>query len=296
MKKLFQIQAGDTVEVIAPASRCSLQQLSGLCELLTSWQLKVIVDDNLFGDDLLCSNSDSQRFALLKRALSRPETKALICARGGYGSMRLIPNLMSIVPPVPKLLLGMSDITALHLFVQQKWGWPTLHASLSSHVSQDSIQVTKAVVFGSIPEVVFIGTPLNSAAAQSGVIETSVIGGNLSIIQTSIGTSWQMEGAQKIVFLEEIGERGYRVDRMLEHLSQTGLLSDVAAIIFGDFLGGNEPNETNIIMPVLKRFAEQSNVPMIHIVGIGHGETNFPLPMGVKATLILGDEVKLRVG
>src|SRR5690348_3082 len=116
MQSLPILKPGDSVEVIAPAARCSDQQLTALKELLASWQLNCTVDQHIFGDDLLCANTDEIRFQCLKNALLNPDTKAVICARGGYGSMKLIPALSKLTPPPsPKLFLGMSDITALHL-------------------------------------------------------------------------------------------------------------------------------------------------------------------------------------
>ena len=107
MKKLPRLKQGDRVEIIAPASRCADALLHDLHALLTSWNLNCVVSENIFGDDLLCANSDDVRFSLLKQALYHPETKAVICARGGYGSMRLIPELAKLTPePQPNYLLG----------------------------------------------------------------------------------------------------------------------------------------------------------------------------------------------
>ena len=133
MQNLPILKAGDRVEIIAPASRCSTEVINRLRDLLHSWNLKCIINDTLFGDDLLCANSDEQRLRLLKEALTNSHTKAVICARGGYGSMRLIPGLSTLTKPMqPKLFIGMSDITALHLFFEEQWSWPTVHGALAT--------------------------------------------------------------------------------------------------------------------------------------------------------------------
>ena len=295
MRTLPYLKMGDTVEIIAPAARSTDERLADLKKLLISWQLQCIVDDQIFGDDLLCANSDAKRFQLLKNAVERPETKAIICVRGGYGSARLMPELDNIITPrFPKLFVGMSDITALHLYFQQKWQWPTLHAALGRDLfSDESTEAVKRILLGEVNQITMPGIALNELARADAIINAEIVGGNLSIIQTSIGTSWQINTANKILFLEETNERGYRVDRQLEHLRQVGIFKNVKAIIFGDFIKGNEPDGTSLIKPVLERFAQSCGIPVVQIAGIGHDRTNFPLPLGTPAKLILSSSPQL---
>jgi muramoyltetrapeptide carboxypeptidase len=295
MFKLPILKAGDQIEIIAPASRSTDEQLIALKTLLTSWQLNCIINDHIFGEDLLCANSDAARFESLKNALLNPKTSAIICARGGYGSMRLIPELSKIHPPCsPKLFIGMSDITALNLFLQQHWQWPVIHGALApDKFSPESTRALQSLLFGETHQIVFRGEALNVAAKELMIIESTITGGNLAILQTSIGTIWQTDAQEKILFIEEIAERGYRVDRMLEHLRQAGILKDIVAIIFGDFTGGAEPDGSSLINPVLDRFASNCEIPIIRILGIGHDYVNHPLPLGTKVQLSLGDEIQL---
>lgn len=295
MYQLPTIKAGDQIEIIAPASRCAVDLLEGLKHILTSWQLQCIVNENIFGQDLLCANSDSMRLDSLTKALQDPETKAVICARGGYGSMRLIPELAKTAPPnSPKLFIGMSDITALNLFLLQQWKWPVVHGALSpDKFSPDSTAALKSLIFGELPQIEFQGKALNTAAKRNSILESSIVGGNLSLLQTSIGTLWQVAARDQILFIEEVAERGYRIDRMFEHLHQAGIFKNIAAIILGDFTGGKEPNGSSLVNPVLERFAGACDVPVIRIQGIGHDHINHPLPLGTKVQLVLGNEIKL---
>ncbi len=296
MRSLHILKPGDSVEVIAPASRCTDKQLADIKELLTSWELNCIIQPDIFGDDLLCANSDSARFKLLKNALENSHTKAIICARGGYGCMRLIPKLAQLQPPAAnKLFVGMSDITALNLFLQQKWQWPVIHSSglTRDKFSSESISAVKAIFFGEKKDNVFLGTALNSLAEQHCHVRGPITGGNLCLVQTSIGTLWQIDTRNKIIFLEEVNERGYRIDRMLEHLQQAGLFDEALAIVLGDFLEGNEPDGSSLVQPVLERFAQNCKIPVIQVKNIGHGFVNFPLVLGVEATLKLGKQVSL---
>lgn len=288
MQKCPNLKPGDTVEIIAPASRCTDQQLLALKTLLTSWELDCIISPDIFGNDFLCANTDDNRFNLLKKALFNPKTKAVICARGGYGSMRLIPELSKLTPPkTPKCFVGMSDITALNLFLQQAWHWPVIHGSLSQDkFSIESIDAHKSILFGQVNQVEFLVHPLNALAEKK--IKAKLTGGNLSLVQASLGTRWQIDGRNKIILLEEINERGYQIDRMLAQLQQANVFQEAAAIVFGDCLNGKEPDGSSLIQPVLERFAKESVIPVLQVKGIGHGPTNFPIPLGIDAELHSG--------
>ena len=116
--QIAPLKLGDVVDIIAPASRCAQSVVDDLISLLTSWGLKPHVPELLFSDDLLCANSDTARFSQLEIALTNNKSKAVICVRGGYGSLRLIPQLLDIPSPqIAKWFIGMSDVTALHLFL-----------------------------------------------------------------------------------------------------------------------------------------------------------------------------------
>lgn len=295
MKKLPVLSPGDSIEIIAPSSRSTDSQLLALQELLASWGLNCIVQEDIFARDLLCANTDEMRFSHLKNALLNPNTKAVICVRGGYGATRLIPKLATLHPPeMTKIFIGISDITCLHLYLQQHWGWPTIHgAAAPDKFSKESIAAVKSILFGDTPIEFNDLIPLNKQAKKEGMIKGQVTGGNLAIVQSGIGTSWHMDGRDKIILLEEVGERGYRVDRMLEHLEQAKVFSNATAIILGDFLEGLEPNGSSLIEPVLQRFAEHSAIPVLRISGIGHGAINYPIPLGTEVHLQLGAQPQL---
>ncbi len=296
MKKLPILKPGDYVELIAPASRCSDSQLSELKALIESWEVNCIVKEDIFAKDLLCANTDEMRFHHLKEALYNPKSKAIICARGGYGSMRLLSKLSAMHPPEEvKIFVGMSDTTCLHLFLQQQWKWPTIHgAAAPDRFSQESIASLKSILFAEAEQVIFRQLkPLNEFAKEHRVIDSSVIGGNLAIVQAGIGTNWQIDGRNKFILLEEIGERAYRIDRMLEHLEQAHIFKGAAAILFGDMLEGEEPNGISLIEPVLQRFATHCDIPVLRLEGVGHGWTNFAVPCGTNARLHLGKDSQL---
>lgn len=292
MKKLPKLKIGDTVEIIAPASRCTDHQLDLIKNLLTSWGLKYNAPNDIFGNDVLCANTDELRFQHLKNAILNPDSKAIICARGGYGSMRLIPELAKLpVPKQVKSFVGMSDTTALQLFFQNHWSWPSIHGAIApDRFSEESVAAVKTILFGDVNEVTFSNlTPLNSAAKKQAVINAEITGGNLCLVQTSLGTNWQIDSEEKIILLEEVGERGYRIDRMLEQLNQAGIFKNAKAILLGDFTKGNEPDGTSLVEPVLDRFATTCDIPILRIPNVGHESINFPIPLGTTTKLQLGD-------
>lgn len=298
MQKLRPLKPGDRVELIAPASRCTSARLEAIKTMCESWGLVCVIEPSLFGDDLLCANDDEARFKAFRHALMREDTQAIFCVRGGYGSARLIPALTSVSkPPVHKLFVGMSDITALHLYIQQVWDWPVILGSASpDQVSDASIQSLKSILFAETAQVQRFGVPMNALASEDLSIDASAVtGGNLCLVQASIGTPWQMQAEGNIIFLEEVGERGYRIDRMLEHLGQAGLFDGAKAIIFGDCLEGEEPDGSSLIDRVLQRFASNCDIPVVRMEGIGHGHTNWPLVLGARTTLQLGETVELNI-
>lgn len=294
------LKPGDLVDIIAPASKCHPDVLEKMTNLLESWGLRSNIPEDIFGDSLLYANTDEKRFAHLKHALLNTTSKAVWCLLGGYGSAKLIPMLSKLKPPPQaKIFIGFSDITALHIFLQQQWGWTTIHgpsgyqASLNK-VAENSVHILKDMLFH--PEIALCYDeiiPLNQFAKNNLVINATLIGGNLHLLQTSLGTSWQINADNKIVFIEEVNERAYRVDRVLAHLSQAGIFDRVKAILFGDFIDNGEPNGEFLVNDIIKEFAQQISVPVLQIKNIGHGPINNPILLGSTARLTMSNHYSL---
>ncbi|WP_218813732.1 S66 peptidase family protein [Rickettsiella endosymbiont of Dermanyssus gallinae] len=284
---------GATVDIIAPAGGCAPESLAQIKTLLKNWQLTPRISPELLGEDLLCANTDENRFKHLQEALFNAESSAVWCVRGGYGCTRLIPELFKLkTPKTNKLFIGFSDITTLHLFLQQQWHWQTLHGPSANQVAHDridtaSIQEFKKLIFGELSQLVFSLVPLNPKQNHATLIKAPITGGTLTLIQTSLSTPWQIDTKDKILFLEEVNESAYRIDRMLQHLQHSGILQHVKAILLGDFIAPQDSKDATLIQAVLARFANEQRVPVLHIPGIGHGETNRSLPLGANTELNL---------
>lgn len=292
MAKLLEpLQQGDIVDIVSPGSASRLDDVKLAVELLTSWGLHVRLPEETFSDHPFHSNEDEVRLKLFKKAILAKDSKVIWCLRGGYGANRLMPELLKMKAPLkPKALMGYSDITSLHQLLVQKWKWTAFHAPLlesmiSGRLPAHHVEETRKVVFGEKDQLEFNLLPMNMAALKLKKIEAPLIGGNLIVLQSSLGTKLPIKTAGKILVLEEIGERGYRVDRMLAQLEQTGALKDCKGVLFGDFLGGDEKDQTNFVRFAIERFAEQTKIPCFDGLEIGHGVKNRVLPLGVKATL-----------
>lgn len=294
------LKPNDVVDIIAPSAPCHESVPPKVNELIQSWGLSCHIPAELFGDDLLCANSDEVRFEQLKAALFNEHSQAVWCLLGGYGCTKLLPKLNQLAPPKQqKIFMGFSDITGLHIFLQKKWGWTTLHTPSARQaalqkVSQTSVQILKNILFRNITTLQYKHLiPLNDLAKKNNRMTAPLIGGNLQLIQTTIGTPWQLDASDKILFIEEVKERAYRVERTLEHLMHVDMFQQAKAILFGDMLDIPEPDGKVLLDQAIKRFATRCQIPALQLHGIGHGETNHPLILGAPAQLQLGNELSL---
>jgi muramoyltetrapeptide carboxypeptidase len=268
-------------------------------EVLESWGLKVRVPANTFAPHPFHSNEDQIRLELLKKALNAKDSKAVWCLRGGYGANRLLPQLWKLpAGKNPKALIGYSDITSIHTWIQQKWKWVSFHGPLletliSGRLSFSQMEELRQVLFGEKTQLHFKLEPLNKAAKKKTKLKAPVTGGNLVVLDSAIGTHYAAKLAGHILAIEDVGERGYRIDRMLEHLNQSGALKNCKAILFGDFSKGNEPDGSNHVQFAIERFASAQKIPCFQGLEIGHGEKNRILPFGVLAELRMGDQAQL---
>lgn len=296
------LEPGDIVEIVAPGFRCSDASLAAGMEFVRSLGLVPRAPRTIFGSDLLCASSDRERLRHLRRALAAPDSRCIWCIRAGYGAIRLVEPLLAMRPPgMRKLFVGYSDATTLHFLLNHHWNWPSLHGPLldrlgSGSVPPSEIDELRAVLLGGEARIEFTAlVPLNAAARARRTIASRVFGGNLTVLQSMLGTALQ-RSPEQILFLEDVGERGYRVDRMLQHLAQAGLLRNVRAVVLGSFIGGREADGRDLVPGVLKRFAEAQCIPVLAGVAAGHGEHQRPVFFNTPAELVCGLSPRLSVG
>ncbi len=270
------------VDVIAPSGRFPIEDLAKIHTYLENQGYIARIPEDILGPDLLSANSDALRFEQLKQALLAEDSQLIWCVRGGYGATRLIPELEKLTPPpFKKTLIGFSDITALHLFLSQKWDWQTMHgASLRQMAEPDlneySRSLTEAVLFQGQTSLQYTLNPLNQAAKNlTQPLQAKLSGGNLKLVEASLGTRWQIDAEPKILVLEEVSEYDFRVDRSLTHLAQAGIFETCQAVVLGDFTHEHAGHQAKL-EPVLQRFANAMAVPVFRLPGMGHGKENLP--------------------
>ena len=298
------IEPGDIIDIVAPASSSSARDFHNAIRFVHKLGLVPRAPRDIFGKDILCANTDSMRFKHLKKALYAKDSKVIWALRGGYGSLRLLPNLSKLkAPQNSKLFIGYSDTTAIHHFLNTKWNWPSLHGTMLEELGRGEggrreIKDLLHALYGLSAEISYQNLkPMNSAARKPTTIRAKIAGGNLAILAATLGTPWAFSAKGKILIIEDIGERGYRVDRMLVQLQQAGAFKGVRAVIFGDFVGGEENREEDCIylwQDVQKRFALEAKFPVFKGLPFGHGAFQRPVPFNTGAELKMGRKGSLR--
>lgn len=281
---MFKMKKGDIVDIVAPAGFSEPEVLIKAVTELTKWGLVTRSKIDFSAFHPFHSDDDDIRIRDFMEAVNNKDSKVIWCLRGGYGSARLLTALKSMKKPkTKKILIGYSDITALHLFVNQHWGWESIHGPLiSSFTNKDldknCIKETRDILFARMKKSKMELFPMNPSSEKlKKSIEGELVGGNLAVIQSLIGTEFQMNAKNKILFIEDVNERGYQVDRMLNHLQMVGAFKNVKAIIFGDFVGGAESSGESFVEFALMRFALDLKIPVYGTLEFGHGFMNRPL-------------------
>ena len=268
--------------------------------------------------------ADEERARTIYDLATDPILPVLWAARGGYGAGRLLPLLDHLtgehgVPKQKKLLVGYSDVTVLHEFVRARWGWSTLHAPMPAASNFSTFDAAEWQSIVNLVKRTPTAPPWESATLQwmsdapSTTIEAELIGGNLSLWAALVGTPWAPSGAGKIIFLEDIDEPFYRIDRMMVQLEQAGAFDGAAAIVLGDFTNCRDENNTcrasaagDERKPLRKVFAQdeafaqifaplaqRAGVPLAQGLPVGHGPHFAPLPLGAEYSLSSAGKLKL---
>ncbi len=292
MVKLKMLKPGDRVGLVAPGSTFSREKFNASIKALKKMGLVPVYGSHLFSRDFIFAGTVAQRTKSLRAMLNRKDIKALWCVRGGSGSYAVAQAMAKDKKPKHvKMIIGMSDVTALHLLFIQKWKWPVLHGPLFDRIGVKKVPtLEKAVLKKTLFDEKFrlkITSGLKSFG-KSGVATGELVGGNLVILASSLGSSWEVDTRGKILFLEEIGERAYRLDRFLTQLESAGKFKHLRGVVIGDFTECGEPDGRDLWKTVLKRHFGKSKVPCLMGVRSGHGSIRLTLPLGVKVRINTG--------
>jgi len=287
------LHIGDTIAIVAPAGilKNREEDISKAKKLAESWGLVVVYGENLFNQGRHFAGTDAERAADFQKALDNPNIKAIWAARGGYGTVRILDQLdFTLFKKHPKWIVGYSDITALHSHMHTL-GFETIHAMMGSSLGDElediieTVATFKKALFGEKLRYKIV----SSIANRKGVAEGLLVGGNISILASMLGSKSQMNTENKILFIEEIGEYKYSIDRMLQSLKRAGFFEDCKGLIVGDI--SNIKKNTTVwgtsIEQLILDIVAEYDFPVLFHFPAGHEKDN--------RALILGKVVKLKV-
>lgn len=287
------LKAGDTVAIVAPSGilKNKNEAINQTRELLKSWGLHTVVGKNVFKQANHFAGTDEERCEDFQSALDDPTISAILCARGGYGTVRILDKLdYTKFRNHPKWLIGYSDITALHNQFHNE-GFESLHAMMCTSLQEDlepikeTISTFKNALFGKPISYTLEGSEYNKSGKSSGIL----VGGNLTLLHTMLGSETSIDTSSKILFIEEIGEYKYHIDRMLQSLKRAGYFDNCKGVIVGDF-SNMRKNTTlwgsSVEQLILDALAEY-NFPIAFNMPAGHEDDN--------RALILGRTIELTV-
>lgn len=298
---------GDKIAIVATARKVSPEEIQPSVDLFRSWGLEVLYDDRLFAADNQFAGSDELRTACLQQYLDNPEVKAIVCARGGYGTVRIIDRLdFTAFARHPKWIVGYSDVTVLHSHIHNNLDISTLHATMPLNIPADameksypSIESLKAVLFGNLQY--YNASQLlthSSEHNRRGRCRGQLVGGNLSILYSLCGSASDISTEGKILFIEDLDEYLYHIDRMMQNLKRTGKLQKINGLIVGamsDMHDNTIPYGKTAEEIVLEAVADY-DYPVLFSENFGHvGTENLALPLGVEVEMFVGEgDVSLR--
>ena len=289
------IKKGDVITIISTARKVSKGELAPAILVFERWGLKVKFGKNLFAQHHQFAGTVEQRVEDLQAAFDDLESKAVVCARGGYGTVQLIDHIdFSAFQKNPKWLVGYSDVTVLHNHINQNFGIETLHANMPiSFPKKGENESTKSLykaLFGK-PYSVEFQIEEGSTHVPAEVKNSCIVGGNLSILYSLTGTSSQLGTKGKFLFMEDLDEYLYHIDRMMMNLKRAGIFDACAGVLVGGMSDMNDnaipfgSNAKEIIADNLKDFG----FPIIFGVPAGHIERNMALIMNRNAQLKIDD-------
>lgn len=279
MQQIPSLSKGDTIHLISTARKISQQELAPSISLLESWGLKVEMGKNLFSENHQFSGTKAARLEDLQNALNDPKCKAIICARGGYGTVQLIDQLdFSAFLNSPKWIVGYSDVTVLHAHINQNFGLETLHATMPINFPKSGENAAtlslKAALFGENCAIEFNAT--EHSILPKAPINAPIVGGNLSILYSLSGSKSQLSTKGKMLFMEDLDEYLYHIDRMMMNLKRSGLFEGCKAILVG---GMSDMNDNAVpygktAEEIILDNTRELGIPVIFGIPAGHIENN----------------------
>ena len=290
--KPHALRAGDGVRIVSLASPVQVEHLQKGCEELVRLGYAPETDlISVLANNGFFAGTAEYRLKALKHALAESASRAVFCSRGGYGSTYLIENLPAAFAEKPKILLGASDVTALEIFLWQKFRWVTFYGPMvASNFDRGEGAphgYDRASLIRALSETRNgWQLDLDGESLAPGNASGVLLGGCLTLIESTLGTPWELDTRGSILILEDRGMKPYQVDRALTHLRQAGKFNEVAGIILGDFPDCDAPLFTENVVDIALRILEPLRIPFVWGSPIGHTDrAMLTVPLGVHAEL-----------
>ncbi|MGM9475988.1 S66 peptidase family protein [Pedobacter sp. GSP4] len=293
------LKQGDTIGITSPAGYITLEQIQPAVLQMQSWGFAIKIGDTIGKRDFTYGGTDEERLTDFQKMLDDPNIKAIMCARGGYGFVRIIDRLdFSTFQKNPKWIIGFSDITVLHCHLAKNYGIASIHSKMCNSFPDDwskaelvQIETILSIKNALIGERMGYTAPAHPNNRQ-GKADGILVGGNLSIIETLAGSDSDLTTKNKILFIEDTGEYLYSVDRMLWNLKRSGKLKNLKGLIIGGFKvkpddAGEEFGKT--IYDIVSEKVKEYNYPVAFDFPVGHQRNNFALKCGANHTLTVSE-------
>ena len=288
------LKLNDMAVIVSPSGKVSPIYVHKAAEILKGWGLDVEVSKNALSETGSFSGFVEQRLTDLQSAMDDPEVKLIFCSRGGYGAIHLLERLnFNEIRKNPKWMIGFSDITALHALFQSN-GIMSIHGPMSKHFSEEG-ESDLSVLYS---KMALMGKPLNydipkqsSSLRRVGKATGTLFGGNLSVLTSMLGSKFIKVPRNGILFLEDIAEKPYKVDRMIHHLKIAGVFNNLKGLVVGQFTEYEEDiNMYASLYESIFSVVREYSFPVCFDFPVGHTKTNLPMIMGGNATLTVGKE------
>lgn len=302
MQKLRVNKKVKVVRVIAPGFRPKETVLKGLRDFFKLHpEFEFKFDRKIITTHPMNAADEITRIQSLISAIQDESIDIIWCLRGGYGAIQLLEALSKIKKPKKKkLLIGLSDITSLHLFLNQKWGWSSLHAShidrwVENKVSTELQEENYRLIFpilGTDKVIIEYNKlkAINLLAKNAKKVSAEIVGGNLMTLTSHTGTPYQIDLKGRFLFFEEIGERAYRIDRCLMQLYLAGVFKGCRGVFIGQMTQCLEPDGKNLLPWLWQQWGEKLKIPLFQGIETGHDLIQRPLPLGSRAILKKRDD------
>ncbi|RMG60582.1 MAG: LD-carboxypeptidase [Deltaproteobacteria bacterium] len=287
--RLSPLTEGSKVYVVATASPVEGELLSRGKSLLEERGFRVVEAEGIRARRGYLAGDDGERAEALNRVFRESEGGAVLFARGGYGTLRILPLIdYGLLKENPKVLAGFSDVSCLLAYLSSRHGIPTLHACMpaTGQVGKEGcrIDLLADILTDRVSYPLQVGGKLEGAVSPRPIRGIS-LGGCLSVLVSLLGTPFEPDFEGKVLFLEEVGEKAYRVDRKMTQLRISGKLSRVAGVVLGEMIPV-EGESTGHLQEIVADACQRAGVPLFLGLPVGHGERNEPIPMGVEVEVL----------